>query len=184
MVAVSEEPQRPIFGFAFPMRSHAPAGQIRWLRVPGRGPWRLALLIPITLFALTIFGAALFSIAASRTVVAAVIALSIAVILAGLGGVLARAWILGTYVNDRGVRINGWWRTEFLPWSMITGVYTEPRGRTLFAKKLQVFVMQADGTVTPTTIRSADADTWLRPLTWESAVDRMALWLRENRSEA
>ncbi len=184
MVAVSNEPLRPIFAFAFPLRSHAPPGQIRWMRVPGRGPWRLALLVPITLFALTIFGAALFSIAASRSIAEAVIALSIAIILCGCGAFLARAWILGTYINDRGVRINRWWHTQFLPWSVITGVYTESPSRSPFTTTLRVCLLQADGTVTPTTIRSADVDTWLRPLTWESAVDRMGLWLRENRTDA
>lgn len=175
---MKQGPQRPIFGFAFPIRTNAPAGQIRWLRVPPRGPWRLCALIPLTVFALSIFGAALFSIAASRTVGEAVIAISMALIVAGFGGVIARAWIIGTFVNDRGVRITRLLRTEFLPWSAITHVFTGPRGLTSC-----VYLQQIAGPAVPTTIRSADADTWLRPLTWESAVDRLSLWLRENTSD-
>jgi hypothetical protein len=44
----------------------------------------------------------------------------------------------------------------------------------------RVVLLSHDGDVIATTIRSADADTWLRPRTWEATVDRLTIWLREN----
>jgi hypothetical protein len=172
---MTREPQRPIFGFIFAIKPDSPgSGQVRWIRVPARGPWRLFALIIATLVTLTVFGAALFSIAGSRTVVEAIVAIAIATIIGGFGGLLTRAWILGTYVNDSGVRITRWTKTEFLPWVSIQKI--DIHGSRL---KQRVSLRVTDGSTVATTISSGDADTWLRPRTWEATVDRLSVWLHE-----
>jgi hypothetical protein len=176
---MTREPQRPIFGFIFAVKPDSPgSGQVRWIRLPGRGPWRLFTLIIATLVILTVFGAALFSIAGSRTVVEAVVAIAIATIVAGFGGLLTRAWIVGTYVNDSGVRITRWTTTEFLPWESIQKI--EIHGSRA---RQRVLLRVTDSNTVATTISSVDADTLLRPRTWEATVDRLSVWLHENKRD-
>lgn len=170
---MTDEPRPPIFGFIFAPKAPTPgAPQIRWMRIPPRGPWRLALLILTTLATASLAGSALLGLAGIRTPQG--LAIAAAVIVTGLPviAVLVRGWIHGTYVNDFGVRIVRMWSTRFVPWSAIEEISESGRRR-------RHLVLLAEGRQITTTIGDTNLDTALRPQAWESAADRLRTWHRE-----
>lgn len=113
--------QRPLLAWLWPSPPPGPvddnAVQERWLRVGHRGPLRLALLAASTILLVAAMGTMIFTVtlSASRAddfagaVVFSIIAIA-----------LARAWSLGTYVNDRGIKIVRMTRTISSAWHDVT----------------------------------------------------------------
>jgi hypothetical protein len=174
---MTETPRKPIFGFVFTPRQIQPGSpQVRWIRVPARGPLRLAVLVLVTLFSMSLLGSALFALAGMRSPAGVGIAMAVIVLSLPIIGLVSRAWVLGTFVNDTGVKISRWWRTEHVPWPAIDSV-DEQAGMGGH----QVILVTTDGMIR-TSIGSATLDTLLRTEAWSIAVDRMQTWWRESRT--
>lgn len=173
---MSDSPRPPLFGFVFAPKPPTPgAPTIRWMRIPARGPWRLALLIAASLAVASLAGSALLALAGIRTTQGLALAsLAIAIGLP-LVALVARGWIQGTYVNDSGVRIVRMWRTEHIPWPLIDGITVSTTGHR------RRLLIDTAGVSIATTISSVTLDTALRPQTWDAAVDRMRIWHTETR---
>lgn len=97
---------------------------------------------------------------------------------------LARAWVAGTYVSDRGIKVSGVLTTQVIPWSAVEGIDTAARSRLL---GLPVRMAGAAARVrwseglTATHVESMSPDLWLRPESYDAARDRLITWHRENR---
>ena len=173
---MTDEPRKPIFGFLFAPKQVQPGSpQLKWIRVPARGPLRLALLILVTSFCASVLGSALFALAGMRSTAGIGIAMAVIVLSLPIIGLVSRAWVLGTYVNDSGVKISRWWRTEHIPWPAIDAIDEGPG-----AGGHRVVLVTTEGIV-HTSIGSATLDTLLRTEAWSIAVDRMRTWWRESR---
>jgi lysylphosphatidylglycerol synthetase-like protein (DUF2156 family) len=174
---MSDRAPRPLFGFLFTPRPAEPgAPQTKWMRVPARGPLRLLVLIPTSVLLASILGAALFAIAGVGRSTSVAWGLALVVLGFPVVGLVLRAWIVGTYVCDSGVRITRWWRTDFLPWPEVTGVRIVGQGRGA-----TVVLDTIDGAVVPTTVTALSADTAGRVEAWHIAADRMRTWWHETR---
>lgn len=120
---------RPIFGFLWPKdpdRKDGQAEQRRLIRIPARGPLRLAVLIAATL-ALVMATGTLISAGLqhwSFLVMASAIVATFTVL-------VLRAWSVGTYVNDDGVVIQRMMRAEVAPWRDVQSIGVDPAGRVL-----------------------------------------------------
>jgi hypothetical protein len=173
---VTPEARKPLFGFIFAPKPATPgAGQVSWLRIPARGPWRLTVLIISTLFLASVLGTALLSLAATRNLEGVVIEVLTLLAMVPIVFLVARGWVTGTYVNDSGVRVVRIKRSDFAPWSIVTGIDVIQTGRGL-----RLVVETSEGTI-DTTIGSFTWDTALREQTWLASVDRMRIWLAESR---
>jgi len=159
------------------------------VRVTARGPWRLLLLIPLTLAWISVAAPALVALTAVRSL--ASLALVVLVLLAvGLPvtAVLVRAWVAGTFVCDGGVKVSTVLRTTAIPWDAVTGVRVDTDrvpwcGTPPPIAGERVVLDTAEGPI-PTTITSSSPDLWLRPQAWSAARDRVRLWWRESRADA
>jgi len=184
----ADREHRPLLGPLYPRRAPEPvdadARQTRWVRVPNRGPWRLALLIPLTLGWLSIAIPALMAIASVRSLgELAVVLLILCAIGVPVSAVLVRAWVAGTYVRDSGVKVSTILRTTSVPWDSITAVRvtvgTVPWcGTPLRVPGERVVLDTREGPI-PTTLTSASSDLWLRPQAWHAARDRLLVWWNE-----
>lgn len=184
----ADREHRPLLGPLYPRRAPEPvdadARQTRWVRVPNRGPWRLALLIPVTLGWLSIAIPALMAIASVRSLgELAVVLLILCAIGVPVSAVLVRAWVAGTYVRDSGVKVSTILRTTSVPWDSITAVRvtvgTVPWcGTPLRVPGERVVLDTREGPI-PTTLTSASSDLWLRPQAWHAARDRLLVWWNE-----
>ena len=182
--------RRPVFWFLWPAADPGPldadAVQDRWTRVCGRGPWRWAFLVVVSAAVVIAISSATAAALAQPGWIT--IALTIVVALP-LVALLTRAWVAGTYVSDRGVKVSSVLATEVLPWTTVTDIVTA-RGTRLLGTPLRtggqrVVVRIVDGThgssEIPTHIETASPDLWLRPQAWSAASDRLRTWLRETR---
>lgn len=184
----ADHEHRPLLGSLYPRRAPEPvdadARQTRWARVPSRGPWRLALLIPVTLAWLSIAIPALMAVAAVRSIAElAVVLLLLCVLGVPVSAILVRAWVSGTYVCDSGVKVATILRTTAVPWESVTAVRVVRGpmpwcGTPLRVPGERVVLDTRDGAI-PTTVTSASADLWLRPQAWHAARDRLAVWWNE-----
>ena len=173
---MTPEARKPLFGFIFAPKPATPgAGQVSWLRIPARGPWRLTVLIISTLFLASVLGTALLSLAATRNLEGVVIEVLTLLAMVPIVFLVARGWVTGTYVNDSGVRVVRIKRSDFAPWSIVTGIDVIQTGRGL-----RLVVETSEGPI-DTTIGSFTWDTALREQTWLASVDRMRIWLAESR---
>ena len=157
---------RPIFGFMWPKdpeRKDGQAQQRRLIRIPARGPLRVAGLIAATLALVmatgTLIGAGVqhwvFLIMAS-----AVIATFTVLVL--------RAWSVGTYVNDDGVVIQRMMRAEVAPWRDVQRVGVDPSGR--------VRVLLWSGQSYGTHIAPHNVDLIARDEAYRIAIARIERW--------
>jgi len=177
--------RRPVFWFLWPAGDPGPldgaAVQSRWLRVCPRGPWRWAFLILLSAIVVTVVSAAVASTLAAPGILTIMFGVVIAVPLIAL---LARAWVAGTYVCDRGIKVSGVLTTAVITWPRATAVETSPRSRwlglPLRIRGEQVVVGTVEGP-TATHIETASPDLWLRPQAYAAAVDRLRTWHRETR---
>jgi len=175
--------RRPIFWFLWPPSAPGPldgdASQARWLRVCGRGPWRWAFLILFTAAVITVVSAAGAAALSQPGLVTAMLTILIAVPLVAL---LARAWVAGTYVNDRGIKVSGVLTTTVIPWSDVIEFTLTGRSRLLGTPLRlageHVGVRWSQAT-TPTHVETASPDLWLRPQSFDAARDRLLTWYRE-----
>ncbi len=178
--------RRPIFWFLWPTADPGPldgdAVESRWLRVCGRGPWRWAFLIAFTALVVTAVSAAISAALARPGLITILLTLVIAVPLIAL---LARAWVAGSYVNDRGIKVSGVLTTLVIPWSDVISIETAPRTRLLGVPVRvggeHVGVAWLQG-FAATHVETASPDLWLRPQVYAAAADRLRTWLRETRS--
>jgi hypothetical protein len=182
--------RRPVFWFIWPASEPGPvdsdAVQTRWTRVCGRGPWRWAFLIAFSLVVVGVVAAAISVVLSQPDVVTVLLGTIIVVPLTAL---LARAWVAGTYVSDRGVKVSRILVTEALPWSAVSDVVKLPGSRWLgtplrvAGQRIAVCVTEDPGpsSTIRTDIESASPDLWLRPQAFDAAADRLRTWLRETR---
>lgn len=103
---------------AEPVPADELASQDRLIRIPGRGPARLAVLVFLTLTWAATGSAMLLASVTSQlpTVIAT------AAVLATASVVVMRAWVLGTYVNDHGYVVRRCWRTCRGSWSEVVQI--------------------------------------------------------------
>jgi hypothetical protein len=175
--------RRPIFWFLWPAAEAGPvddaAVQSRWLRVCGRGPWRWTFLIACTAGAVTVISAAAAATLSRPGLLTAMLTVLIAVPVIGL---LARAWVAGTYVCDRGVKVSDVITTTIIPWSEVMDVEVSSRSR-LLGTPVRLTGRQVrvrwSGATTPTHVETASPDLWLRPQAFDAARDRLLTWHRE-----
>ena len=113
-----DEDRRPIFSFLWPvpMKSTEPpiTHQTKFVRIGTRGALRLLILIALALgIAISAGGVILvgFSTGFSGWTFLASALLATACI------VLARATVVGTYVNDEGIAIRNLWSSRFFTWA-------------------------------------------------------------------
>ena len=184
--------RRPIFWFLWPAGDPGPldaeAVQPRWLRVCGRGPWRWAFLLLLTGLVATVvsaaFAAALSQPGPAGIAIGLVIALAIAIPLVAL---LARGWVAGTYVSDRGIKVSRVLATDVLPWSTVTDIASPPGSHWLGlpvragGARITVHFIGSDGVDArvATHVETASPDLWLRPQAFAAAADRLRTWRRE-----
>lgn len=178
--------RRPIFGFLWPDPDPGPldgaATQQRWVRVCSRGPWRWGFLILMSFAVITAGSAALAAALARPGWVSALLAL---VILVPLVSLLARAWVVGTYVSDRGVKVSSVLTTEVLPWSDIDAIRVEAGTRLLgipvgvAGEHVELVSSRTGSAPLRTHVETASPDLWLRPQAWSAAADRLRTWSRE-----
>lgn len=187
--------RRPIFWFLWPASAPGPldadAEQVRWIRVCGRGPWRWACLIACTGIVATLVSAAFAAALSQGGVVAVAFGLVIAIAIAApLIALLARGWVAGTYVNDRGIKVSRVLVTDVLSWSTVTDITTLPASRWLGLPfrvsgqriVLRVVPIENASDIVVTHIDTASPDLWLRPQAFDAAADRLRTWLRETRA--
>jgi hypothetical protein len=178
--------RRPVFWFLWPATEPGPldgdAVQARWTRVCGRGPWRWGFLIALTAAVVTICSAAVATLLTQPGWLSLLLCFLVVIPLIAL---LARAWVVGTYVNDRGIKVSSLFTTEVLPWPAVQAITTEEGtrwlGTPLRARGQRVVLRPIDGSTAGirTHIETASPDLWLRPQAWEAARDRLSTWLRE-----
>ena len=183
--------RRPVFWFLWPAPEPGPlddeAAQVRWARVCGRGPWRWAVLIAFTALVVTVVSAAVATTLDQPSW--ATVALSI-VLAVPLIALLARAWVAGTYVSDRGIKVSRILTTDSVPWPAVRDVDTVAGTRWLGlpakapGRRAVVVYDDSEGSrsVIGTHVESASPDLWLRPQAFEASRDRLGTWLRETRS--
>jgi hypothetical protein len=173
---VTSSARKPIFGFIFSPKPPTPgAAQVTWMRIPARGPWRLALLIGSSSIVAAFLGTALVALAATHTLEGVILGGTTLLVMMPVVLIIARGWVTGTYVNDTGVRVVRMWRSDFTPWSIVTAIDI---AETRWGQRLLVVTSQGD---IHTDIGSITLDTAMRPQTWLSSVDRMRVWQREAR---
>lgn len=181
-------PRRPIFWFIWPTRPAPPLDeasvQVSWLRVSPRGPWRLIALIAATVIAVS---ALLPTLAALVIAPSPLAAIGWVLIGAPVIACLSRAWVCGTFVADRGLKISRMLTTRYLPWNDVMTINVR-RGRTpwlgtpLRMSGARCLASLSGGGEVDTYVYSTSADLWLRPMAWEAAADRLRLWVREVQS--
>jgi hypothetical protein len=178
--------RRPIFWFLWPAATPGPldeaAAQTKWVRVCERGPWRWGFLIVTTAAVVTLSSAALAVVVAQPGWLA--LALSVVVVIP-LIALLARAWVAGTYVSDRGIKVSRILSTEAIPWTTVSAVVSTAGSRWLGTPLpipgTTVTISDATGRVISTHVETASPDLWLRPQAFDATRDRLDTWLRETR---
>ena len=158
--------RRPVFWFLWP-KINGPVDseyrQVRLLRIPARGPWRLVMLIGAT-WGLVIGSAALL-LAASTAPLPLLFAIGATLATAVLA--LLRGWVVGTYVNDEGYAIRRISCTNSGRWE--AGNRVSIIGST-------AFIIRRDGSLVATHISSRSLDLWLRPVAFGASVDLLERW--------
>jgi len=173
---MSSPQRKPIFGFIFsPRPDRAGAGQLRWIRIPARGPARLVLLLAATLTAASVAGAVLFALASVRSLTGLALGTLVIVSSLPLVALLVRGWVVGTYVNDGGVKICRWWSTTHVPWLSVNSIDSQ------FTFAGERLLLDTDFGPVATTMSSRSPDVWGRGETWLIARDRLRQWWRETR---
>ena len=177
--------RRPIFWFLWPASDPGPldgdAVQVRWARICGRGPWRWGFLIGFTALVVITVSAAVAATLADPDLLTFMLSIVIALPLIAL---LARAWVAGTYVSDRGIKVSGVLTTVVIPWRDVRAIDATVGSRLLglplrgHGERMEISWAE---TTTATHVETASPDLWLRPEAFDAARDRLITWLRETR---
>ncbi|PHX60330.1 MAG: hypothetical protein CK552_06425 [Actinobacteria bacterium] len=165
-----KDPRRPIFGFLWPPKENAVDGdfkQIRLIRIPARGPWRLILLVGASILIVMFAGVAIMAV--SSTSVFPV--LITGAVLASTVVILLRGWSIGTYVNDDAVVVRRMFSSAACPWSSVARIECSGQAVVLYL---------VDGSMIVTGIAMNSLDTWLRPSAHDAAVIAFENWARKN----
>ena len=180
--------RRPIFWFLWPTAEPGPvdgdAVQTRWIRVCGRGPWRWAFLIGFSAGVVTLSSAALAVVVTQPRLLTLLLG---ALVIVPLVALLARAWVAGTYVSDRGIKVSRMLATDVAPWSEVAGVAVAGGSHWLglpirvSGERIVLQLGAATPDVIDTHVETASPDLWLRPQAWSAASDRLRTWHRETR---
>jgi hypothetical protein len=182
--------RRPVFWFLWPAAEPGPvdadAVQERWLRVCGRGPWRWAFLIVASAAVVISVSAAVAATLAQPGWITIALSIVVAVPLVAL---LARAWVAGTYVSDRGVKVSRVLTTELVPWPRVVAIDSVTGSRwlglplRLGGERIVVRTTDDAGAsaAIDTHVETASPDLWLRPQALDAAAGRLRTWLRETR---
>lgn len=182
-----DDGRRPIFGFLWPRPDpNAPVDadyrQLRAVRITARGPVRLAMLV-LTSLAVTmavasaILGAVGTGLTIWTILASAICATALALVL--------RGWIVGTWVTDRGVRIDRLWTRTRLDWSEVSRVdrvrQAWPRiGLPWPVLTEGVVVVDRDGRAHRTHVYATSPDLVLRPEAYDIAALRLQRWAEES----
>ncbi len=160
------EPRRPIFWFLWPPANTAVDAefrQVRLIRIPARGPWRLLLLVVFTLLLVMFGGVAIMASVGAGLMPVLLTSAALASALL----ILLRGWAIGTYVNDDGFAIRGMFTLRMGSWSSVVDI---ERSAGRVALKL------TDGSTVGTHIARNSLDTWLRPSTYDAAAIAIENW--------
>ena len=167
---MTEEPRRPIFWFLWPAPKTAVDSQyqqVRMIRLPARGPWRLALLVGATLLIIMLGGVAIMGSAGAGPIPV----LITGAVLASALLILSRGWSTGTYVNDAGFAIRRMFISHVEPWANLVG----------FDRTGERIVLHlTDGSTIKTGIAKNSLDTWLRPSAYDAAAIAFENWSGKN----
>lgn len=158
--------QRRIFAFLWP-DAPAPAvdgdaRQHRFVRACPRGPVRLVLLVALTIVTFSAAFLGTIVLALRPTALGAVTVLTVVIFLLVM---TLRAWQVGTYVNDQGVRVIRGLRTTTLSWESVQSIRVAG----------PVVVIDADVRV-PTHIHRRGLDHITSTESFDIARDRLANW--------
>lgn len=158
--------QRRIFAFLWPDAPapavDADAHQHRYVRICPRGPLRIAFLLALTAVTFSTAFLGTLVLATRPTVVGAVLTVTI---VATLLVVTLRAWQLGTYVNDEGVRVIRSRQTTTLTWDAVRSIRDEGSAVVIDANQ-----------VVPTHIHRRGLDHLTSVESFEMARDRLGNW--------
>lgn len=178
--------RKPLLGFLWPATPPGPvdhgAVQEKWLRIPPRGPWRLAFLIVASMAWVSLLPSALISLVVAPSILACVLVVTV---LLPTGALLVRGWAAGTYVSDRGLKVSRVLSTTFIPWADVIAVRADETrcgllGTPVRARAQSVSIDTPEGTEA-TTVTTVGPDLWLRPQAWHASKDRFDVWWRETR---
>ena len=167
---MTKDPHRPIFGFLWPPKQTKVDGdfqQIRLIRIPARGPWRLILLVGASLLIVMFAGVAIMAVAGADILPV----LATGAVLASAVVILLRGWSIGTYVNDDTMIIRRMFSSAACRWSNVARVECSRRALVLYL---------VDGSMIVTSIRANSLDTWLRPSAYDAAMIAFENWARKN----
>lgn len=168
---MSHEPRRPVFGFLWPKRTGpTPVNPQRWERVPARGIVRWLLMLVVTGGLVSVLGTLMLGLLLSRSVGSLMAGVGLLVLLAPAIALVVRGWVMGTYVNEFGVKTSGLLQTVFVPWSDVAAIDVRRSG---------VALALVGGGEVMTSVRRHSIDVLGRDEAWQIAVDRLALWHRE-----
>ncbi len=161
--------QRPLLGFLWPQPEvprDGDAVQSRLIRVPARGPARLALLVLASLGLVVVTASALLAAIGTTWW----LVLPAAAVIATFWVLLLRAWTVGTYVNDLGVVDQRLLGVGAARWSAVSRV-DDVDGR--------VVVTTRDGRVFETHVRLRSLDIWGRAERYDIAKTALRNWAEQ-----
>jgi hypothetical protein len=177
------EPRKPIFGFLWAKPDpNAPVDsayrQVRPVRITGRGPVRVLMLVTATALTVALAGSTVTAALDTRALLptllgAAVTATAIALVL--------RGWVVGTYVSDDAIRVETTVRRREVPWTSIGPTLTMDMPSPLLGLPWHVDAQRCvlrlvDGTTLATHVYTSSPDLWLRPEAFDMARLRLERW--------
>lgn len=113
--------RKPIFNFIWMRPLRTSPDQVQFIRVGHRGVIRVFGLIAGTLAVAAFSSISIAYLFSVRNLVQSVL---LAALIATISVIIFRAWTIGTYVNDHGIKIIRISTTVVIPWSSIQGIET------------------------------------------------------------
>ncbi len=111
--------QKPIFGFLWPGNVNTTGHQLRFMRVVPRGFIRLTILI---IFTLTLMSGTTISITYLLLAQNIPESLLAGAVIATIAVITFRAWMVGTFINDNGIKIVNLFSTRGAHWDQVAFV--------------------------------------------------------------
>lgn len=176
-------PQRPLLWFLWPRPDpNAPVDdryvQSRLVRITPRGPVRLVFLIGSTLITALLAGTAVIAAVTAPFSAATVLGAALAATAVAL---LLRGWVVGTYVNDRGIVVDTVLRRISVRWEDVSAVeWSDTRtpvlGIPLRVPGRRTIIRDARGAGLATHVYSSSPDLCCRPDALDMARIRLENW--------